>query len=436
MSNYNYRIKQGDSLIKIARMFGLNSIDELVHLNNIADPNRINAGDILVLPENASIPTLRMSPSTITASAPDYTSTDYANLPESVRAKVDAYAQAIKDHKITINQVPPLYRQQAYKQTVRGTMDEAGSQVADKVLMFPFKMVDVPVRATLNEGRKLIFPQQNDYGVGDYFGHFSFMGPEFEQEHPVADAVLNIGTTPLITSVGSKVAMTPRALQTISSNVRNNARATGETVMGHMSAPKPTSGIPVSNGTVYQSGTKGFGKTGTVTRGQHGYRPNTSSKGTSSHQSFYMKGQDWQTVNPEFTYTPLAKGLVLPSSTSPAASVPVPYRIQEQEPTHIEHVEPANPWIYNTTPTAVVPYKVGIEEPVYYELEAPVGNSIEEQPIMVDTAKKKKGSAAKSAKEVSGNVMGVVPSDTYFSAYGFGNPVIVTRKRGGFLPRR
>ena len=44
-----YTIQSGDTLFSIARQFDV-TLDDLVALNNIADPDRINAGDQLVIP--------------------------------------------------------------------------------------------------------------------------------------------------------------------------------------------------------------------------------------------------------------------------------------------------------------------------------------------------------------------------------------------------
>lgn len=53
-SNNIYKIKRGDSLSKIAKMYGT-SVETLASLNNIADINRINAGAKLILPNEAKL---------------------------------------------------------------------------------------------------------------------------------------------------------------------------------------------------------------------------------------------------------------------------------------------------------------------------------------------------------------------------------------------
>jgi len=53
-SNNTYKIKRGDSLSKIAKMYGT-SVESLALLNNIQDISSINTGDKLILPEGAKL---------------------------------------------------------------------------------------------------------------------------------------------------------------------------------------------------------------------------------------------------------------------------------------------------------------------------------------------------------------------------------------------
>lgn len=69
-----YQVRSGDSLFSIAELFGVN-IADLAALNGIDDPDRIEAGQILQLPPNAT--TTTSSPTsgdaTISAGAPSVT---------------------------------------------------------------------------------------------------------------------------------------------------------------------------------------------------------------------------------------------------------------------------------------------------------------------------------------------------------------------------
>lgn len=53
-----WKVKRGDTLERIARGFSIN-VRVLVELNRLADPNRINIGDILVIPAGADTWTVR-----------------------------------------------------------------------------------------------------------------------------------------------------------------------------------------------------------------------------------------------------------------------------------------------------------------------------------------------------------------------------------------
>ena len=74
-----YEIRPGDSLFSIAQLFGV-SIDLLAELNGIDDPDRIEAGQILQLPPNA---TTTSSTSSLPGAADATASAGVANAPTS-----------------------------------------------------------------------------------------------------------------------------------------------------------------------------------------------------------------------------------------------------------------------------------------------------------------------------------------------------------------
>lgn len=134
----SYTIQKGDNLIKIARQFGLNSLDEILALNpQIKNPNLIREGQILNLPKDKMKQNGRIEATAVSAKMPNYDRVDYANLPASVKTKVDGYAQAIRDRKMKVSDVPALYRQQSYNQSIRSATNEAAPIVATKALMAP-----------------------------------------------------------------------------------------------------------------------------------------------------------------------------------------------------------------------------------------------------------------------------------------------------------
>ena len=63
-----YEVKSGDTLSGIAQSFGL-PVEAIMQANNITDPNRIQAGQVLVLPLLADVTTTTTTPVTTTPQA-------------------------------------------------------------------------------------------------------------------------------------------------------------------------------------------------------------------------------------------------------------------------------------------------------------------------------------------------------------------------------
>jgi hypothetical protein len=97
----------------------------------------IYEGQILNLPKNKMKQNGNLESSFINDRMPNYDRVAYADLPASVKEKVDAYSQAIRDHKIKYTDVPALYRQQAYNQSMRDATTEAAPLVLTKALLAP-----------------------------------------------------------------------------------------------------------------------------------------------------------------------------------------------------------------------------------------------------------------------------------------------------------
>ena len=457
-----YIVKKGDNLIKIARMFGLNSLDELLDLNKeITDPNLIRIGQSINLPESVEARS-NLPASVVTAKAPNYDSVDFNRLPDSVKQQVLAYAQAVKDNAMSLSNVPKLYQQQVYNQGIRNATNEAAPYVAKHVMMAPWTIPDMAVRGTLNEGRKAVKQlttgdkSEGDYGIQDYFGNFSWLGRDFEQEHPGWDFAINSVTTPLVMVGTEELAARAMdgtlgpAVRSIVQNARPNAEATAE-AMGiermHFPGTAGNETSVRSSGVEYIFNPKNSGKTGTVTKGANtGYKANVSGKGTFKNKSSYVPKQPKTEV-----YVAQPKPIVTaPPSTGTGHwhgfPIPLPeqsrtnYVITHNEPevTHIEETVPTNPWIYNRNATETVPYRRGMETPTYISAEAPRGAAIVEQPITRESMKQGVGPVIRKAEEVPGVVTGSTPSG-YYSGYGhtYGNEggpwIVIRQKLGGIL---
>jgi len=64
-----YTIKPGDTLSGIALQFGI-TVAELVKLNNIADPNAVQAGQVLIVPVKGAAPPATARPAATATKAP------------------------------------------------------------------------------------------------------------------------------------------------------------------------------------------------------------------------------------------------------------------------------------------------------------------------------------------------------------------------------
>lgn len=460
-NNLIYKIKKGDSLISIARKFGLNSIDELVKLNNIKNPN-LMIGNDLILPDYVTAES-SIKPAVITAEKQNYNNTDYNNLPKSVKDKVNAYTQAFNDNKIKFNEIPEQYKQQVYNNNIRQGVNKIAPHILKNVLLSPFTVADTPIRAGINEGRKLLTKNSNnDYGIKDYFGNFSFLGKDFEQKHPVTDAILNTIITPTIMGAGENIAAKSmdnalnKSLKAVNSNIKNNAKAVANLAgVEEMKIAPVATKTNIKNGSIYNSGNKGIGKTGNVRRGQiSSYKAVQSNKGTFNHSASYsprVKTTNAKTTNiisPFIGNRPYIKnGQYVGNGYYVGTNVPineqkrVNYIIQEPQENKysIKETIPANPWIYGKVTSKNVPYKVGTEVPIYYEMNAPEGTSIKEQPIIKEYIIKKTGNAKRKAELIKGKITGT-PTELH-SGYGYtygneGGPLIYMPRQSFFTGGR
>lgn len=120
---------------------------------------------------------------------------------------------------------------------------------------------------------------RNEYGIGDVFNYTPVRGTEYASKHPVSSLLTDMATGAIVGGVA-------RNAGTIARNARQAAQNAAATAgMEREILAYPVAGR--SNfGSVFQSGTNGAGKTGTVISGglkSGGYRFNVSSKGLFNH---------------------------------------------------------------------------------------------------------------------------------------------------------
>lgn len=466
-----YIVKKGDSLIKILRNYGLvqsGMLNEVIKRNKLKDANKIQIGQVLELPDPEFYETLPAAG--VTANKQDYSKTPVTKLPNTrdvdaegnvipgYADRVAAYAQALLDKKMTVNQVPEQYRAQAYKMMITAGTDSVAPYILNDVLLSPITIPSKINRAFWNEGRKLVArasgtPEEviaNDYGINDYFGDFSWTGKKFQSEHPIWAGVADVAAD--VATWGGLNRAAARAIDGAESHLGDrmmaNMRATSK-AMGMEEAAVPRAYEMVlpgrGSGVKYTATAKGAGKTGTVTRGARGgYSANSSAKGAYKNEASLSTKGKVEHVEPKAQVVPqdefMGTGYTPFFYVPQAAPDKVSYVIVTPEETHIEERQPTlSRWVTTTQYNGPrVPYREGLEEAEYIEAQAPKGNSVKEQPITKESMQKKKGSTHRSAEEVSGPVVGSTPSG-YFSGFGFtyGNEggAWLRRRGGKLIPR-
>ena len=437
-------------------------LNEVIKRNGIKDANLIRPGQELDLPDpeyyDGSI-----QPARATAERRDYSRTPINELPNTREVdmegnwipgyadRVYAYAQAINDGSLTLDQVPEQYRQQAYNQSIRNTTNTAAPYVVKWVLGAPWTFADTAIRSGLSEGRKLIARAQgkdtsNDYGWGDYFGDFSWTGKQFEAEHPELAFAADVLATPVIMTGTENMAT--HAMDGVGYSAGRNlfqngaaaARAygvepvkvvdpRGKAMAGAERQAAQAAHAPKRGGVSYGGPGSHGGNTGTGRTNKSVYYPK---------QGRAVVNETAQTAETgrHFAGTGYWHGLYMPM-TEPARTN---YVVVEPEETHIEEKQPTqSKWVITTDYNGPrIPYRPEYEEAEYVEAQAPRGNSVREQPITKESMQKKQGLVKRSAEEVSGPAEGSTPSGWY-SGYGFtygNNGGVWLRRNGGKLIKK
>ncbi len=410
-----YRIQKNDSLIKICRKFGLNSIDELLELNpQIDDPNKIIVGQYINLPDSVdSDYGGTLQPAVFTEQKG---STDYFQMSPEEQARASAYYLAYKNHQITFDQVPEQYKSAIFKMR---TTDHDKVAAALINYMNPLMYLD---RLTRGTAAHLLHPK--DYSWIDVWGpeaDYSVLSRENRDEHPIVAFVGDLlASAGLNSAVGSLATRGLSSWRTLFSRAAATAEDMGVSRISVKPAETPLPGR--TTGAKFQGSAtaKGFGKTGTVTkntgRAGFGYEANSSPKAAYHHE--YHGTGNGRVKFVEAQYGPdEASGVVVPPAYPVSAGDDGQVQVVfiPREDFHIETTRVFNPWIYSTYTGPTVPYIYGNENPEYEEGEAPRGNTTEEQPIR--GVERKKGRARASASIESGSAKDGENSG-YYSSYG------------------
>ena len=224
-----------------------------------------------------------IEPARVTAKRPVDVS-DFS--PESQRTIAD-YALAVKQGTIDFNSVPEKYRTAVYQTMITNSTNKAADVIAKTGLNTALLLTD-PVGYAAGWGAQKALAYGNDaasgrneYDASDILGYTPIRGTEYAAEHPVASTLTDI----VAGAIGGGVV---RNIGNVASNAEHaaqNAAAVSGMERNVLSYPRVSQ--TKTFGTVYKSGTKGSGKTGTVrtAQGRSGYAANSSPKGVFSNQS-------------------------------------------------------------------------------------------------------------------------------------------------------
>lgn len=276
MANKKYKVKQGDSWIATANKLGV-SLNDLLYWNGIDPLSTQSLPAIHPGQEIYTADPYTLNTSSVQANAPQ----DYVDYGERGQRMINNYALAVKQGAIDFNKVPKVYQNAVYQKMITNTTDKAADKILQTGLNTALFLAD-PIGYSLGyAGQKAAAyandkaSGRNEYGVEDILGYTPVKGTEYAAEHPIASVLTDVAT-------GAVIGGAARNAGTIIRNARqaaqNAAATTGleREILAYPIAGKSTFG------SVFQSGTKGAGKTGTATAGglkSGGYHFNVSPKG-------------------------------------------------------------------------------------------------------------------------------------------------------------
>ena len=404
------KINKGDSWIKIANDNNL-SLNDLLYWNGV-DPMsrealpRINPGQEIYVSDP-----YRLSASSITTDAP----TDYSDYGEAGKQLINNYALAVQQGAISLDNVPEAYRTAVYQRGITNATNKAANTTLKVGLNLGAFLLD-PVGYTLSTvGQKGIAyttdrtSGRNEYGTEDALGYTPIKGRQYASEHPAEAALIDAGAG---IASGSLLRNLPNFIRGLGQNWRammqNAVASTGQQRQTMMYPGKDTFE------TVYTSGTKGVGKTGTVRAGRvGGYSPNTSAKGVFNNQS---SGNAITWVSPDKTIP------MLPLTPIPLSPVVGPINwMNRRDPKvvvnnpeqHIYEQQSFNRWQLPMPAGGMMgEFKPGTGNFVLTG-HAPIGNSVDQQALTNESIRVYNNDyAPRISTYVNGNIEGT-PSNIH-----------------------
>ena len=426
-------VKKGESWISIANDLGI-SLTDLLEYNGISPTSKealpaIHPGQKIYVANP-----FNLSAAQVSAKAPR----DYADYGQRGQQMLDNYAIAVQRGDIQFKDVPEPYKQAVYQRGITLKTDDFARKTFNTGLNTALFLADpVGYTAGFAAQKGLAYANdrasgRNEYTAKDILGYTPVMGREYAEEHPVqagiADVAAGVVGGGVIRNTGNIISNARQAFQ--------NAAATTGLERQVLSYPTATKG---TFGTVYNSATKGVGKTGTMRmgRGASGYSPNVSTKGTFSNASSGAPGQVmWNTPDAVLPVSPLPwSGPGLPPVTVPPSAPPYTPPTKPSQDKHIYEQQTFSRWQLPNPSGEMGEYVPGTGL-MYIKGQAPVGVTIPQQALTQETLELDEGYVPRKAIFVKGNIEGD-PSNVYSGlgiTYDSENPgslIIGSYKKGG-----
>ena len=385
MPNKKYKARNGDSWIKIANDNNI-SLNDLLAYNGIdptsKEPLPVIHPDQEIYLSNPFV----LSPSYVSAEAPE----DYIEYGDLGKKLIDNYALAVDQGAIKLNDVPEIYRTAVYQKMITNSTDafaRATVPVALNVGLFLANPIGYTLGTLAQKGTAYAVDKisgRNEYDSSDILKYTPVAGREYAEEHPVASGAIDVGTGIV---GGTILRNSPQWINYLFQNGRGfiqNAIAT-------TGIPRTTVTYPVkvSNKVqgVFQEGTKGLDKTGTVYAGQAGgYRPVIRIKNTFNHDASSAPTFVWKSPSSAIPFTSVATPPV--SLYPPVTPVypplpPVKPRviIKPTPEQHIKEVVPFNAWQGNNPSGGEIVPMIPGTGVVSLVGEAPIGTTIDDQAL-------------------------------------------------------
>ena len=256
------------------------------------------------------------------------------------------------------------------------------------------------------------------------------MGTEYSLEHPMRSLAADIATG----AIGGAAIRN-------AGNIINNARQAAQNAASVAGMERQVLSYPSSSGqsfgSVYKSGVKGSGKTGTVrsARGRSGYASNSSAKGVFSNEASGIPASiTWTTPDAALPIDPIPfSGPGVPPVIPPPYIPPyIPVKTPER---HIYEQQTFSNW-QMPNPTGEYGEYIPGTGLMYVRGQAPIGSTIPEQALTRETTEFGSGYVPRKAVYVPGEISGD-PTNIYSGLgliYGSEDPgslIIGDYKSGG-----